>query len=271
MATHVIGIIGTGNMGSALARAICRTVPPQKVMLSNRTLAKAEVLARELGCAACTTVQVARQCHYILLAVKPNALGDVLQDIAPFLTSRRSDTFALVTMAPGISMQAVCDTVRLPYPVIRIMPNTPCAVGAGMILYDANPLVTPMELQGFLEAMTGTGTLDRIDERLMDAGAAISGCGPAFACQFLEALADGGVASGLPRQKALLYAAHTLEGTAKLLLETGEHPGQLKDAVCSPGGSTIQGVRVLEDRGLRTAVIEAVIASAEKNKAIGRH
>ena len=150
------------------------------------------------------------------------------------------------------------------------MPNTPCAVGAGVVLYDANPLVGEEELAAFTAALSGAGILDRLSEHLIDAGSAVAGCGPAFACLFLEALADGGVACGLPRQKALLYAAQMAEGTARLMLETGQHPGGMKDAVCSPGGSTIAGVRTLEQRGFRAAAMDAVIAAAEKNAALGQ-
>lgn len=137
------------------------------------------------------------------------------------------------------------------YPVIRIMPNTPCAVGAGVVLYDANALVTGEQLDFFTAAMAGAGLLDRLEERLYDAGSAVAGCGPAFLSLFLEALADGGVTCGLPRQKALTYAAKMAEGTAKLMLETNQHPGVMKDAVCSPAGSTIAGVRALEEHAFR--------------------
>ena len=118
--------------------------------------------------------------------------------------------------------------------------------------------------------MSGAGLLDRVEERLIDAGSAVAGCGPAFACMFLEALADGGVACGLPRQKALAYAAQMLKGTAGLLLESGQHPGQMKDAVCSPGGSTIAGDRALEESGFRGAAMDAVIAALERTKELGK-
>ena len=156
------------------------------------------------------------------------------------------------------------------YPVIRIMPNTPVSVGSGVILYDATENVAAGELALFCRCMERAGLLDRLEEKLMDAGTAVAGCGPAFACLFLEALADGGVVCGLPREKALRYAAHMLEGTAKLLLETGKHPGVLKDAVCSPGGSTIAGVRALEEGSFRAAAISAVEAAYSRTKALGK-
>ena len=139
-----------------------------------------------------------------------------------------------------------------------------------MILYDANPLVTADELEEFTGGMAGAGVLDRLEEHLIDAGSAVAGCGPAFACLFLEALADGGVACGLPRAKALLYAAQMAKGTAALQLATGQHPGMMKDAVCSPGGTTITGVRTLEENGFRGSVMDAVIAAVERTKELGK-
>ena len=154
--------------------------------------------------------------------------------------------------------------------MIRIMPNTPCAVGEGVILCTANEKVTEEELAVFTEAMSGAGVIDWLEERLMDAGCAVSGCGPAFLSLLLEALADGGVACGLPRQKALLYAAQTMKGTAALQMATGEHPGAMKAAVCSPGGTAIAGIRAMEEMGFRGATMNAVIAAVDKSKELGK-
>ena len=143
-------------------------------------------------------------------------------------------------------------------PVVRIMPNMPVAVGEGMILYTSNDFVSMEDVQGFLNSMQFAGVLDRIDEDKIDAASCVSGCGPAFAFMFCEALADGVVKCGLPRDKALLYAAQTLAGSATMLMETGEHPGKLKDAVCSPAGSTIEGVKALEDGAFRASAMNAV-------------
>ena len=153
--------------------------------------------------------------------------------------------------------------------MICLMPNTPVAVGAGVVQYygvDA----TEEELSDFQNLLSAAGMIDRVDPERLNAASAVSGCGPAFCAMFIEALADGGVACGLPRDKALAYAAKMVEGTAQLMLENHAHPGQLKDGVCSPGGTTIQGVRTLEDRGFRSAVIEAVIAAYEKTIALGK-
>ena len=154
-------------------------------------------------------------------------------------------------------------------PVIRMMPNTPAAVGAGVVQYCGR-LVTVEELDDFAALIAPAGLVDPVSEGLIDAASAVSGCGPAFAYLFLEALADGGVACGLPRDKAVAYAAQMLEGSARMVLESGKHPGALKDAVCSPGGTTIQGVRALEERGFRAAAMDAVIAAYEKTLKLAR-
>ncbi len=266
---YTVAFIGTGSMGGALAQAACQRLSPGEILLSNRTAAKAEALAARLGCAIGSTAQAAAEGRYIFLGVKPQRMGGLLAEIAPTLAAR-SDRFILVTMAAGLTMAQVSAMAGGDWPVIRMMPNTPCAVGAGVVLYDANSLVTETELEGFTGLMASAGLLDRLEERLIDAGSAISGCGPAFLCQFIEALSDGGVACGLPRQKATLYAAKMAEGTARLMLETRQHPGAMKDAVCSPGGSTIAGVRALEQHGLRAAAMDAVIAAMERTRELGK-
>ena len=167
-------------------------------------------------------------------------------------------------MAAALTTELIQKLAGGNYPVIRIMPNTPVAVGAGVIQVCSRDC-TNEEVDGFCALMEKAGLLDRIDEHLIDAASALAGCGPAFVDLFLEALADGAVACGLPREKALLYAAQTVEGAAKTARISGEHPGSLKDVVCSPAGSTIQGVRALERGGFRSAAMEAVIAAYEKN------
>ncbi len=269
MSKYTVSFIGTGAMGSALAAAAVKRVPPGRILLANRTPAKAEKLAAELGCAVGSVEEAAAASDYIFLGVKPQMMAGLLEEIAPIL-SKRTDRFILVSMAAGVSIARVMELAGRKYPVIRIMPNTPCAVGSGVILYDCGEGVAPEELDRFTEVMAGAGLLDRLEERLIDAGSAVAGCGPAFACLFLEALADGGTACGLPRQKAVTYAAQMLKGTAELLLETGAHPGQMKDAVCSPGGSTIAGVRALEEKGFRGAAMDAVIAALERTAELGK-
>jgi len=258
-----IGFIGTGNMGSAIAKAAARSGLAETILLSNRTPAKAEKLAAELeGAAVSTNEEIARTARLIFLGVKPQMMQLVLAPLTPIL-KQRADRFVLVTMAAGLSCRRIQDLADMNCPVIRMMPNTPSAIGAGVVQYCGQG-ATVEELDGFAALIAPAGLVDPVPEGLIDAASAVSGCGPAFAYLFIEALADGGVACGLPRDKALAYAAQMLEGSARMVLESGRHPGALKDAVCSPGGTTIQGVRALEEHGFRAAAMNAVIAAYEK-------
>ena len=264
-----IGFIGTGNMGGALAKAASKN-SGNTLLLCNRHPEKAQKLAAEIGGTVTDARTAAGQADYVYLGVKPQMFGELILQIKDTLAGRKTP-FTLVSMMASISIEEIRTGLELSCPVIRIMPNIPVSVGEGMILWDCSDNTTEEQIQGFRESMNYAGKLSRLDEKLIDIGSGVSGCGPAYAAMFIEALADGGVACGLPRAKALEYAGQMVLGTAKLLLETGEHPGILKDAVCSPGGTTIQGVRTLEERGFRGAVTDAVIASYEKTLGIGRH
>lgn len=264
------GFIGTGNMGGALARAVCQTVEGERVLLSNRTQAKAQALAAELGCRAPGSNQaVAGEASYIFLGVKPQGMAALLAELAPVLADRK-DRFVLVNIAAGLDVKDIQRMAGGRYPVIQLKPNTPAAIGEGMSLYLSSPEVTPEEERVFLDALADSGRLAPLPENLMDIGGVLAGCGPAFVDMFIEALADGAVACGLPRAAAVELAAQMTAGAARLVLESGKHPGQLKDEVCSPGGVTIQGVRKLEEKGFRSAVTEAVIAAFEKSTAMGK-
>ena len=270
MAKYQFGFIGTGNMGGALAAAVCRQISPGQVVLADFLPAKAEELANRLGCVcAADNAAVAQNSRFLFLGVKPQMMAGMLAGIAPVLRER-TDRFVLVTMAAGLTCGQIRAMAGGDWPVVRIMPNTPAAVGQGLILFSPAPDVTPEEAGELAAALAGGGLVEPLDEGLMDAGCSVSGCGPAFVCQFIEALADGGVACGVPRDKALRFAAQTLMGTAALMLSTGQHPGQLKDAVCSPGGSTIAGVLAAEEAGLRAAISGAVTAAFRRNRELGK-
>ena len=260
-----IGFIGTGAMGSAVARIAAQAAPDAQLYLANRTAEKAAALAAELPRSRVITNEgVAAACDLIFLAVKPQMMSAVLPPLAELLAARR-DRFVLVTMAAGLTMETIRAMAGGDYPVIRMMPNTPITVGAGAVQYCAMG-ATEDEQADFAALLAHAGTVDSLPEHLIDAASALSGCGPAFVDLFLEALADGGVACGLPRQKAMIYAAAMVEGAAKMARLSGAHPGALKDTVCSPGGSTIQGVRALERGAFRGTVMDAVIAAYEKNR-----
>lgn len=259
----VFGFIGTGNMGGALAQAVRHNIQGSQILLANRSPEKALALAQELAARTADNQEIAREADYIILGVKPQLMEAVLAEIAPVLALRGS-LFFLVTMATGLTIARIQDLAGRAYPVIRIMPNTPVSIGEGMVQYAYSENVTEEALQVFLNAFAWAGRFSSIPEFRMDAGSAVSACGPAFADIFLEAMADGGVACGLSREQAMELAAQMLAGTAKLALQSGQHPAALKDAVCSPGGTTIQGVRKLEESGFRGAVINAVIAAYER-------
>ena len=192
----------------------------------------------------------------------------VLAELAPILAGRR-DRFILCSMAAGLSMDQLLEMAGGDFPVIRILPNTPAAIGQGVAQFCVRG-VTAEENADFLTLLAPSGLLDEMDEKLMTAANCISGCGTAFCAMLIEALADGAVACGLPRDKALATAAQTLAGAGALCLAQGVHPGAMKDAVCSPGGTTIQGVRALEERGFRAAAMDAVIAAYEKTLKLAR-
>jgi len=267
--SNYFGFIGTGNMGGALARAAAKTLSAEQLLLSDGYAPVAEALAQELGCKAVAVNTVATSARFIWLGVKPQVMAGMLAGIAPVLASRL-DEFVLVSMAAGISIADIRRMAGGDYPVIRIMPNIPVKAGSGVILYDYTDNVSEEALEVFRGSMTYAGLVDHLPEHLIDAGSALSGCGPAFVSLFVEALADGAVACGLPRAKAMAYAEQTLLGTAKYLLESGEHPGALKDAVCSPGGSTIAGVLAMEQGGFRASAAEAVVCAFEKTKELGK-
>lgn len=270
------GFIGTGNMGGALATAVARANEEYEILLTNRTKEKAVKLEKELkeqfGAKVRTAADnndIAANADYIFLGVKPQMMEDMLNGIAASLQERtlKGDKFTLVTMAAGLSISRIKEMAGGDYQVIRIMPNTPAAIGEGMTLYSAQE-VPAATVDAFVHMLQASGRLCELPEKLIDAGSAVSGCGPAFVYMFIEALADGGVNAGLPRAKAYELAAKMVEGSAAMVLESGRHPGELKDAVCSPGGTTIEGVRVLEEGGLRGLVMDTVIAAYEKNFAL---
>lgn len=268
MEKKFMGFIGTGNMGGALARAAVKNVAPEEILLSNRHPEKADALGKELGCTVTPVETVAGSCKYIFLGVKPQMMGDLMKQIVPVLR-QRNDRFILVSMAAGLTMERIQTLANGDYPVLRICPNTPVGIGKGMTMWCSHD-VTKAEEQEFLNAMAWAGEWDYCPENLMDAAMVVGGASPAFTYLFIEAMADGAVRCGLPRQKALLYACRAVEGAAALAGQMKEHPGALKDAVCSPGGSTIVGINALEEHAFRAGVMDAVYASCQRNKEMGK-
>ena len=258
------GFIGCGNMGGAIARALRRQT--SDIMIADPSPA-AKAMAEELGAVYAANEELVSQCDRVFLAVKPHMMKGVLAPLQSILAEKKP---LLITMAAGLEISQIQSFAGCDLPIIRIMPNTPVSIGKGMILYCHNDLVAEADLADWLKDMQDCGRLDPLEERLIDAASALSGSGPAYVYMFLEALADGAVACGIPRAKAYTYAAATMVGAAELVLSSGQHPGALKDAVCSPGGSTIAGVRALEQGGFRAAAMECVLAGYQKNKELGK-
>ena len=258
------GFLGCGNMGGALVKALSRVT--KDITVTDRS-GRAKKLAQELGIRYGSAEEIAASCDRIFLAVKPHMMGDLLAPLQGVLQQRKP---LLITMAAGLTVARIEELAGGKLPVIRIMPNTPVAVGKGMTQYCRNELVDEATIASFREDLRFSGQLDELEARLIDAASALSGCGPAYMYLFIEALADGAVACGIPRAKALEYAAATMVGAGEMVLATGMHPGALKDAVCSPGGSTIAGVRALEQHGFRGAAMDCVAAAYEKNILLGK-
>lgn len=271
-----IAFIGAGNMGGPIVRAVCQAVEPENVTVYRPNRQAAQALAAETGCTLAETgAQAVQGAEYVLLCVKPQILPGVLEELLPALREdcRPGARPAIVSIAAGVTVQAISDILSaggLELPVVRLMPNTPVAVGKGVVLM-APGLLADEDICRDLEALLAPcGLVERVTERELDLGSAISGCGPAFVYLFIEALADGGVEIGLPRAKAQRWAAQMVSGAAEMALRSGRHPGALKDEVCSPGGTTIAGVAQLEKCAFRSAAAQAVTAAYRRNCELGK-
>ncbi len=256
---YSVGFIGAGNMGGALIDAVCRAVCPQNISIYDKDESKAKQKAESVNANAVDIKTVASQSDFVFLGVKPNVINIVANEIKDYIT----DKTVVVSMAAGIDINTLSTALNTNN-IIRIMPNTPVAVGEGMILYSVGKTVTQEKINAFLNLLSNAGQIDYIEEKFIDAAAALSGCGPAFVYMFAEALADGAVKCGLSRDKALYYAKQTIIGSGKMMLMSQKHPEQLKDEVCSPGGTTIEGVLSLENGGFRHTASSAVVAAYEK-------
>lgn len=258
--------IGVGNMGGALAKAASKSLGANRVMVSNRTYEKAEQLSREIGCRAFQTNREAvREADCIFLCVKPKQIHGLIQELRPELKEK-----ILVSVAAGITLAELQEWAGAEIPVLRIMPNTPCAIGKGLTALSGGRTAKEEHFAMVEEILACSGVVERMEEEMIEPYNAVAGCGPAFVYPYIEALADGGVLVGLHREEAIRYAAQMVMGAAAMVLESGEHPGKLKDAVCSPGGLTIEGVAELERHGLRAAAIDAVVAAWKKGKNMGK-
>lgn len=264
-----VAFIGLGNMGASLAKAVAKEVDAQELLLVNRSPQKVQEFISQYGGTASDLEQVFQEAEVIFLGVKPYQICPLLEEYQTVLSQRTN--LLLVSMAAGMELDKMARVVKNDrVGLIRIMPNTPVAIGQGVISLARTQAVTDQQVARVKQLLAGAGTLYEIEEKLMDPATAVAGCGPAFVYQMIEAMADAGVGLGLSREQALQMAAQTFKGAASMVIETGQHPGSLKDAVCSPGGSTIAGVNRLEQVGLRGDIIAGVEAAYKRTQEMGQ-
>lgn len=253
-----IGFIGCGNMGGAMIGGIvsAKKAEPSDILVSDASKELLKKRKEEYGISiGSSNKETASSADILFLAVKPQYYEEVIADIK---NSVRDDTI-LVSIAPGKTISGLKESSGGKFKkVIRIMPNTPALVGEGMTGMVKSDEVTDEELKTVRDLIDSFSRTEIVDEKLMDVVTAVSGSSPAYVFMFIEAMADAAVAGGMPRDKAYVFASQAVLGSAKMVLETKKHPGELKDMVCSPGGTTIQAVRVLEEKGFRSAVIECM-------------
>ena len=261
-----IGFIGGGALAESVIKGISgKLVTAENIFVSESRAERCEELKKLYGVNAAQGAEnFLGDVKFLILAVKPKDAAKVLSDLA----DKISFGTTILSVIAGLKM-SVLEKNFPNNPVVRVMPNVALAVGEGMTCYAPNKEVLETDRMLIKKFWSATGRAVEIDEKLMDAVTGLSGSGPAYGFLVIDALADGGVAAGLPRNIAIELAAQTLLGAAKMVLETGSHPDALRDRVTSPAGTTIEGVRVLERGGVRSAFIEAVIAAAEKSKSLG--
>lgn len=259
------GFIGLGNMAKAMIGGMLKEhiAASEDIIGSAKTKETLQRMQKEYG------IQVrednrrtAREADVIILAVKPLFLQEVIREIREEINKDK----LVISIAAGKTLSWIEGEFGKEIKLVRCMPNTPALVGEGCTGICFNSLVTAKEEAFCLKLMASFGRADIVPERLMDAVGGVSGSSPAFVFLLIEALADGAVLAGMPRRQAYEFAAQSVLGSARMVLETGLHPGELKDMVCSPGGTTIEGIRVLEEKGMRAAVMDAVTACVEKSK-----
>ncbi len=255
-----IGFIGAGNMAGAIIRGLIRAKVKEvgRIVAHDALPEKVDELVRELGVArAVSNAAVCRAADVIVLAVKPQQVNAVVKEIAGVVDGGK----LLISIAAGVSLFQIESRLRRRARLIRVMPNTPLLVGQGMSAMACGASVRQEDRRFALGLFGAVGKVVEIDEKLMDAVTALSGSGPAYAFSFIEGLADGGVKVGLGRKEAILLAAQTVAGAAAMVLATGRHPAELRDMVASPGGTTIRGLQVLEQAGLKGHLMAAVEAA----------
>ena len=263
-----LGFIGTGNMASAIMGGIIKNnvIPAEEIIGADLFAPGRERVQKEYGInvTADNNKEVAQKAETIILSVKPQFYESVIADIKDVVTDKQ----IIITIAPGKTLAWLAEQFGKDVKIVRTMPNTPAMVGEGMTAVCPNEHLTEDEIAYVKSLLESFSRAEIVPERLMDVVTAVSGSSPAYVFMLIEAMADGAVADGMPRAQAYKFAAQSVLGSAKMVLETGKHPGELKDQVCSPGGTTIEAVRVLEEKGFRSSVIEAMKACVRKARGI---
>jgi pyrroline-5-carboxylate reductase len=263
------GFIGSGKMATALIQGMIRAgIAPVEAIRASDPLASARGrLASETGVTVVeSNIPVVEQSDVVVLAIKPQSMRNVLEDVRRAIGSEH----LVVSIAAGITIASIVQALEPGARVVRVMPNTPALIGEGASAYALGPGVGPEDEEVVKTFLDSVGQTVGVPESLIDAVTGLSGSGPAFVYVMIEALSDGGVKAGLPRDVATLLAAQTVLGAAKMVRETGQHPGVLKDQVASPGGTTIAGLHALERAGVRAALIDAVEAATHRSAELGR-
>ncbi len=264
-----IGFLGGGNMGEALIRGLLKTglIPPEAIFVSDVRLPRLEQLGALYGIHALSdNALLVKRADVVILAVKPQIMTEVLREIAPALPQGR----LVISIAAGVSTAVLRTHLPAGVRLIRVMPNTPALVLEGATAIARADGLEPGDLEVAQEIFSAVGKVVVLEEELMDAVTGLSGSGPAYVALVIEALADGGVKMGLDRATAMTLAAQTVLGAARLLIETGTHPGQLKDMVTSPGGTAIAGIHTLEMGGLRRTLMNAVERATLRSRELGQ-
>lgn len=252
-----LGFIGTGNMASAIMGGIIKNqiIPANEIIGADVMEAGRKRVKEQFGIqVTADNHEVVRNSDVVILSVKPQFYAEVIAEIKDDV---REDQI-IITIAPGKTLAWLKEQFGKNVKIVRTMPNTPALVGEGMTAACPNEYMTKEEITYVLTLLESFGRVEIIPERLMDTVVSVSGSSPAYVFMFIEAMADAAVSGGMPRAQAYQFAAQAVLGSAKMVLETGKHPGELKDMVCSPAGTTIEAVRVLEEKGFRSAVIEAM-------------
>jgi len=260
-----LGFIGTGNMASAIMGGIIKNnvIPAEEIIGADLFAPGRERVQKEYGInVTADNKEVAQKAETIILSVKPQFYESVIADIKDVVTDKQ----IIITIAPGKTLAWLAEQFGKDVKIVRTMPNTPAMVGEGMTAATPNEHVTKEELDYACKILSAFGKVEVVAEHMMDAVVAVSGSSPAYVFMFIEAMADAAVAEGMPRAQAYKFAAQAVLGSAKMVLETGKHPGELKDMVCSPAGTTIEAVGVLEEHGFRSAVIDAMKACVDVAK-----